>query len=179
MKVIAETVAVAVQSKRAAIKFIRAGEKTSTQHIKFSRLSNANDWEIRADLEKRLKFPEEIIETALRPDIIVFSTSTKQIIMLELTIEWEENFLVANERKLLKYEPLVDQSQRKGWRASCYPIEVGCRGFVGNSLSRVMTNLGITGSARRKAIKRVIEAAEKASKWLWILRKNSWKTYKN
>ena len=51
-------------------------------------------------------------------------------------------------------------------------MEVGCRGFVGQSLSRAYTALGITGE--RRAIRNNMEAAEKASRWLWIKRADPW-----
>ena len=53
-------------------------------------------------------------------------------------------------------------------------MEVGCRGFAGQSLSRAYTALGITGERRRRAIHNNMEAAEKASRWLWIKRADPW-----
>lgn len=47
---------------------------------------------------------------------------------------------------------------------------MGCRGFAGRSLCKVYSWLGITGAAKRKAIKTTMEAAERASRWLWIRR---------
>jgi len=54
--------------------------------------------------------------------------------------------------------------------ARCEPIEVGYRGFAGQSLCRAYNTLGITGATRQRAIKLVTEAAEVASSWLWIRR---------
>ena len=56
------------------------------------------------------------------------------------------------------------------------PIEVGCRGFAGRSLCRAYTLLGITGAEKRKAIRTAMEAAERASRWLWLRRANLWIT---
>jgi len=61
-----------------------------------------------------------------------------------------------------------------GWGARCVPIQVGCRGFTGQSLSRAYKTLDITGASRRRAIKLVTEAAEVASRWLWIRRGKPW-----
>ncbi len=61
-----------------------------------------------------------------------------------------------------------------GWKARCKPIEVGCRGFAGKSLHRVLGLLGICGLHRRRAIKNILEAAEKASRWLWLRREEAW-----
>lgn len=43
-------------------------------------LSSAPDWQLETDLKKQLKFLKQIAETALSPDWIIFSNSTKQII---------------------------------------------------------------------------------------------------
>ena len=59
-------------------------------------------------------------------------------------------------------------------KARCLPVEVGCRGFAGQSLIRAYTALGITGERRRRAICNNTEAAEKASRWLWIKRADPW-----
>ena len=42
-----------------------------------------------------------------------------------------------NERKLNKYQELVEQCKSIKWR-TCFPIEVGCRGFAGRSLCRIL-----------------------------------------
>ena len=80
----------------------------------------------------------------------------------------------AFERKREKYDGLVSDCHRRGWKARCLPVEVGCRGFVGQSLCRAYTALGITGERRRRAIRNNTEAAEKASRWLWIKRADPW-----
>ncbi|GAA6088619.1 uncharacterized protein LOC109140547, partial [Tachysurus ichikawai] len=60
-------------------------------------------------------------------------------------------------------------------RARCLPVEVGCRDFAGQSLYRAYTELGITGERRRRrAICNSTEAAEKASRWIWIKRADPW-----
>ena len=122
------------------------------------------------DLGKQLKFPENIVETRLRPDIVLVSETSKQVIMLELTVRWEERMEQARERKREKYAELVEESRNRGWRARCLPIEVGGRGFAGKSLCKAYSLLGITGARKRRAISSASEAAERASQWLWIQR---------
>ncbi|XDV13785.1 hypothetical protein PO909_002121 [Leuciscus waleckii] len=102
------------------------------------------------------------------------SDSTKQLILLELTVPWEERMDEANERKRAKYQELVEECRRQGWQTRCEPLEVGCRGFAGRSLCYVFKTLGITGEAKRKAIRSATEAAEKATRWLWIKRAEPW-----
>ena len=61
------------------------------------------------------------------------------IVMIELTIPWEERIIEANERKRLKYCDLQDECKLKGWKIGCNPIEVGCRGFAGQSLWKMFS----------------------------------------
>ena len=121
-----------------------------------------------------MRFPQHIVSSGLRPDILLVSESTKNIIIMELTVPWEDRLGEANERKRTKYEHLVIDCRAKGWKARCMPIEVGSRGFVGHSLHKALSALGITGTARSRAIKNITEAAEKASRWLWIRRGEPW-----
>ncbi|KAM9850143.1 tectonic-1 [Aulostomus maculatus] len=131
-------------------------------------------WELRVDLGKQLKFPEIVATTSLRPDVVLTSATSKQVVLLELTVPWEDHIEEANERKRAKYQELVEECRRNGWRARCEPIEVGCRGFAGQSLCRVYNVLGITGASKQRAIREATEAAEVASRWLWIRRGDPW-----
>ena len=81
-----------------------------------------------ADLKRQLRFPPEILSTKLRPDIVIWSPRGRKVIILELTVPWEERMEDAYERKMLKYQKLVEECQDQGWRAWCFPVEVGCRG---------------------------------------------------
>lgn len=45
---------------------------------------------MRVDLDKQLVFPREIVDTALRPDIVMWSTAAKRVLIIELTVPWEE-----------------------------------------------------------------------------------------
>ena len=54
------------------------------------------------------------------------------------------------------------------------PVEVGSQGFVMHSLSKTYGTLGIKGANRSRAINNNVEAAEKASRWLWLRRGEWW-----
>lgn len=88
----------------------------------------------------------------MRPDITLVSESTKTIIIFELSVPWEDRLQEAYKRKRAKYEGLVIDFQKQGWKARCMPIEVGSKGFAGQSLYRACSALGIKGVKRRKAI---------------------------
>ena len=53
-------------------------------------LATARDWQLSVDLGGQLKFPERITRTSLRPDLVLTSDSTKQIVLLELTVKQQE-----------------------------------------------------------------------------------------
>lgn len=149
---------------RKSISFVKAGEKPQPSWKAPSDiLLKAADWHLKADLERQLKFPDPITTTTLQPYRIIFSDSTKQVIILELTVLWEECMEEANERKCSKYQELVEQCQSWGWRTPCEPIEMGCRGFSGWSILKAFNMLGIMGATMRKALRSVTEAAERAT----------------
>lgn len=158
------------------IHFVRPGESIATGRKGRGILASANDWEMRADLKKQLKFPEEIAHTSLRPDIVLWSKGIKQVVLIELTVPWEERMEEAQERKLKKYQDLVLKSQQNGWKAWNLPVEVGCRGFAGQSLWRTLGILGIEGLARKRLVANVTKQAETASRWIWIQRDVRWRS---
>lgn len=67
------------------------------------------------------------------------------VIMAELTVPWEDGLESAFERKKEKYAELAAACIEAGWRAFIYPVEVGCRGFIGTSTQRLLKSLGVRG----------------------------------
>ena len=93
------------------INFIKAGgsvRSAPSKKKKTSLLRTAPDWELFVDLDELLKFPDHIVRAQLRPDMILVSNTTKQVIMWELTVSWEENMAESHGRKLTKYQELVE-----------------------------------------------------------------------
>ncbi|XP_061902037.1 uncharacterized protein LOC133649222 [Entelurus aequoreus] len=177
LRAIADTICMGINtSKRqhptkSTIAFVRAGEKPQpSKKTQGGLLTTARDWQLLVDLGRQLRFPDIIATTTLRPDMVLMSGTSKQVVLLELTVPWEDRMEEAQERKRAKYADLVADCRRNGWKARCEPIEVGCRGFAGKSLHRVLGLLGICGLHRRRAIKNILEASEKASRWLWLRR---------
>jgi len=64
--------------------------------------------------------------TTSRPDSVLRARNSKQLVMIELTVPWEERIEEAYKRKKFKYQELVRECQEKGWRTWCLPVEVGC-----------------------------------------------------
>lgn len=111
-------------------------------------LATAQDWESSSD------------DTEAR-HCAAFETS-KQVILLELTVPLEDCIEEVNERKRVKYEDLVEQCHRQGWAAE---------GLLVNPSTAI---LGITGANMRKTIKTATEAAEREYRWLWTKRNDLW-----
>lgn len=91
---------------------------------------------------------------------MLVSGATKDIAMLELTVLFS--------RKRERIDGLDKNGQKQGGRGKCFPVELGCRGFMGQSFCRACTVDGIIGEKRRRAIRKITEATEKALKWLWM-----------
>ena len=180
LKVIAEVVSEAIKSNRFSpgrhkVIFVRVGSSKQLQtKNKVTLLSSAPDWQLLVDLERQTKFPVHIVGTNLWPDIVMFSNSTKKVIMWELSVPWEENMESMHKRKIAKYEPLVEHRQVNGWQAICQAVEVGCWRFNAMSMSKALTSIGISGEVKRKTLKNITSAAERAMNWLWIWRADSW-----
>lgn len=72
----------------------------------------------------------------------------------------------AYEQKRLKYAELAVDAEH--WKAKVCPVEVGCKGFIGMSTTRLLKEMGIRGQAQRQAIETFSGVAERASEWFWI-----------
>ncbi len=178
--------AVTLESKRVTVNampleaqttfhFVREGEKCSTNRSSpdLCPLNAAQDREMRVDLSQRLTFPPEITATNMRPDLVLWSKSCRQVFIVELTVQWEEAIDEAFERKRLRYADLAAEAEDRGWKVNVRPVEVGCRGFVASSTTRLLKEVGIRGQAQRKTIKGLATAAERSSHWLLLKRKET------
>ncbi|XP_071145057.1 uncharacterized protein [Mytilus edulis] len=160
------------------VNFVRAGEKKDNQAEGLGILGTALDWQMTADIHQRMSFPAEIAATSLRPDIVIWSQGTRQAVLLELTVPWEDRIEETYERKMAKYQQLVEDCKQRGWRTWCMAIEVGCRGFAGQSMWRALRTLGVVGAERKKLITEVCREAEVASQWIWRKGDEMWKSAK-
>jgi len=90
------------------IHFVKVGNNPSTGqgNTRTGILDLADDWMMEVDLNRRLNFPD-IVQTSLRTDIVLWSWGKKKILIVELTVPWEDRCTQANERKRAKYEELL------------------------------------------------------------------------
>ena len=155
------------------ISFVRGAEAVRGNQRKTPAgglLATSNDWQMRADVRGQITFPHHIAITNLRPDIVMWSQAKTTVVLIELTVPYEERAEEAHKRKRLKYQELVEQCRDNNWKAWCLPVEVGCRGFPAQSVWRALGMLGITGKERQNIIKEMGAQAEKASLWIWSKR---------
>ena len=119
-------------------------------------------------------FPVTVAASSRRPDIVIWSEEIKAVFLIELTVPWEEALDEAHERKLEKYALLQEECIQNGWRCQVRPVEVGCRGFVGKSTKTLLSALGFGGRELKHMLVRLSDAAEAASRWLWLKRGEEW-----
>ena len=162
--------------KKERIQFVKEGQTAKKKPLTTpSILDEGEQWEMLVDLKKKLVFPN-IVQTTLRPDIVIWSEKNKRLAMIELTVPWESRCEEAFERKTAKYADLLAQCRALGWHSWLFPVEVGARGFPAKSLWRLFMAFGVTGKERKRAVARMATAAERASSWLWLKREErSWK----
>ena len=93
--------------------FIRAGttpqlnQKFSKKNFKSHLLSKATDWNLLVDLPgHNYVFLSEMWSTSERPDIVLWSITLHQAILIELTCPAQEGIQAAVVRKQSKYTPL-------------------------------------------------------------------------
>jgi len=151
------------------IQFVKAGEKrTPTQKsLLGSYLDGAIDWKLMSDLDGNLKFPIQVADTNMRPDMILMSDSTKRIGLIELTVPSEERVEVSGELKKARYAPLQVEGKTKGWNVHIWAVEVGCKGFPAASMGSFLKDIGIAGGERNRQLKKIGEVAMSSSRRIW------------
>ncbi|KAK3706431.1 hypothetical protein RRG08_047999 [Elysia crispata] len=102
-------------------------------------LDGSDDYDVSADLPEWDSHPSIIKETRSRPDIVIHSASTQQLIMVELTVPYENRMEEAHIYKREKYQNLTKELENAGYKAVVMPVEVGARGFVGSSVYDLLT----------------------------------------
>ena len=110
-----------------------------------------------------------VTETLQRPDLIVWSEEQRHIIILELTVPWEDNIKDAELRKEQRYEELTDACVNKG--TEYYHLAVGCRGFVDKGVVRLLTErFRMTSNKLKLIVEDLQQVAEKSSLFIWLKR---------
>ena len=120
--------------------------QANTSLKRSSLLDGATDWKCLIDFDTaKIVFPPEILGTAERPDIIIWSAVLRTVILIELTCPAEEGIEAAQLRKEGRYADLVEQVKlvEPPWTPNLMTIEVGARGFVAHSVRQCFKRLGM------------------------------------
>ena len=87
----------------------------------------------------------------------------------------EDTVSLVHEQKDSRYEALVGECEEAGWKATHFPFEFGCRGFIVTSITKWMRVAGHGPTKRNIMTKALQETVEKASHWIWVKREDtSW-----
>ena len=162
---------------RNRIRFHKEGQKGSSRtQAKSSKKDDRwnGSWKVAADLDSQVIFP--VVTTTQRPDLTVWSPDNKQVIIMELTVPWEENIEKAEERKEERYADLIATCKDKGWKTEYYHLAVGCRGYVDNKIPKLFrSRFRFQSNKIKRMIKDLQEAAERSSLFIWMKREDaSW-----
>lgn len=167
-----------VHARPAPIPFVSAGKSRTTvkepnQPFGKSLLKAANDWQLLVDFDIcRMLFPVSIVATSERPDVVLWSTRTKTVILGELTCPAEENFSKANARKTDRYTILGEQIRKAGWTVFLRTFEAGARGFVSHRFPRFLRELGLSSTEARQACKDISLVTARCSYGIYLMRKS-------
>ena len=145
------------------------GKKKPTDARSRTLLDYANDWQLQVDFQDRkLVFPPHICATSLRPDIVISSAKTCNVILLELTCPAEEGIDAAQLRKENRYAELMTDIAAQGWTPRLFTLEVGARGLVGSRTFHSFVTLGLTSPEARRLCKSLSEIVARCSYAIYL-----------
>ena len=145
------------------------GKKRTSDPRSRCLLDYANDWKLQVDFEDRkLVFPPNICATSLRPDIVIYSALTRNVILLELTCCAEEGIDAAQLRKETRYAELMTTIAAQNWTAKLFTLEVGARGLIGSRTFRSFLTLGLTSAEARRLCKSLSEIVARCSYAIYL-----------
>ena len=88
-----------------------------------------------------------MVQTSLHSHIIIYSNTTKHILILELTVPIEENIFQQHCYKGNKYAKLLDDVKM----SHVFPVEVGSRAYVAKPVGYALQELGFKQSSIKES----------------------------
>ena len=118
---------------------------------------------------RKITFPPFIVATDLRPDVVLWSTLSRTVILLELTCPAEEGIAAAQIRKQSRYQDLLDEiNATKTWKARLLTLEVGARGLVGSSTYHAFRVLGFSPPQTKTMVRGLSEIVVRCSYAIYL-----------
>lgn len=159
------------------ITFVKAGEcppqSTTTHSSSKGILHKAADWVIMLDQEGSLTFPPHIATTTQRPDLVLYSDSTKTVVMVELTVPIEDNIAGAYaSSKRPRYTQLVQDCIAANWHTHLFTVEIGSRGYCADTLKACLSALGFDRARTTQVVRDTSTTASRCS-YLIYCRRNT------
>ena len=74
---------------------------------------------------RQLRTQQDIVMTAMKPDMVLYSECERTVYYIDLMIPFEDAIEEAFEWKKLKYMELVTEAREQGWKALTRPVEIG------------------------------------------------------
>ena len=132
----------------------------------------AEEYCILVDLPgENYSFPTSVAPTDLRPDLVVWSDSQRIVVLVELTICFETNFVDAALRKTNKYQDLLEACSANDYTTSLVTLEVGSRGFVNISgFCGLFDHFSLSKQEKNSFIRSVGREAILGSHKIWTTR---------
>ena len=124
-------------------------------------------WKFYCDLDGATKIagttiPPDILPTQQRPDLVLINESCKSIIIIELSIPFEQNIHKTHDYKQNKYASLTADLQEQGYDAKLFCIEIGSRGLITSSNKCNLSSIFPLISKSQKPMKRVFDKFSKS-----------------
>ena len=139
----------------------------------------AKDWMLIWDEDTLpAQFPQHIYNTSERPDIVVWSDSLREVVLIELTCGDESNFSDQVARKEARYNrELIPGIDRCGWKARLVTVQIGCRGFWHHTVPALFNYFGLAKRTKKKALNEAAFVALRCSYAIWLARDSKkWST---
>ena len=108
--------------------------------------------------------------TTLRPDGLVWSTSTRTMVWIERSSPWEANTPEWHVKKAEKYNQLKCDIEAKGWKVYDLYVEIGARGHVHRPYYSLCSVLGFTKAESRELTQAVEQVAKLCRHTIFMVR---------
>jgi hypothetical protein len=128
--------------------------------------------DLQSHVDEYHHFPEDLLITEQRPDMIFVDRASKRLILAELTVPMESRLIASNQLKISKYESLVLNLKNFGWNVKFFAVEVSTRGFISTSLAEFLHSIKF-GKGKARSLKHSLSLqALECSRIIFCNRKN-------